>query len=377
MFGSSFHLFTLFGFSVRANSSWLLLFALLVWSLSTGFFPTQFPGLQEPYYWLLGLTGTLGLFFSLLFHEFSHSMVARARGMKISGITLFLFGGVAELTEEPRDPKTEFEVAVVGPLSSLFLAALFFAFTVVLGALSAAPAWAGLFSYLSAVNLVLALFNLVPGFPLDGGRLLRAYLWQKRGDVVSATRTAARVGQGFGFTLIAAGGLLILTGGAIGGFWWILIGFFIVGAAKSVDAQTQMRATFEGIPVRRFMTQDPVSVSPDLDLQRLVEDYAYRHHFSMFPVVDGERLVGRVRVRDVRTMPHDVWRQSRVSEIMVPCDETNTVAPDTDTQQALNRMQTLEGGQLLVADGPRLVGILTLRDLVAHLAIRQEIEGRN
>jgi Zn-dependent protease len=375
MFGSTYHLFTLFGFSVRANSSWLLLFALLVWSLSTGFFPAQYPDAPQALYWLLGLVGTLGLFFSLLFHEFSHSMVARARGMEISGITLFLFGGVSELTDEPPDPRTEFEITVVGPLSSLVLSAVFSVIGGGLQALGAPGPWAGLFGYLAAVNLILAVFNLFPGFPLDGGRLLRAWLWKRNGDLVAATHTAARVGQGFGFALMAAGAFLLIAGGALGGFWWILIGFFVVGAAKSVDQQTRMRATFENTPVRRFMVDDPVSVAPDLDVASLVEDYAYRHHFSLFPVVEDGRLVGRVRVRAVREVPRDTWAGTKVSELMEPIGEHNTVSPDTDTQQALGKLQQLEGGQLLVADGDRLVGILTLRDLVAHLQIRESLEG--
>jgi CBS domain-containing protein len=174
---------------------------------------------------------------------------------------------------------------------------------------------------------------------------------------------------------MGAGAFLLIAGGSLGGFWWILIGFFVVGAAKSVDQQTRMRATFEDTPVTRFMVDDPVSVSPDLDVASLVEDYAYRHHFSLFPVVDDGRLVGRIRVRAVREVPRDTWAGTKVSELMEPVDEHNTVPPDTDTQKALGTLQQLEGGQLLVADGDRLVGILTLRDLAAHLQIRESVEG--
>ena len=377
MFGQNFTLFTLFGFRVRANMSWALLFALVLWSLSAGFFPMRYPDLSRGLYWSMGLLGTLGLFFSLLFHEFSHSLVARARGMEMGGITLFLFGGMAEMTSEPPTPRIEFEVAIAGPVSSVLLGGVFYLLAASLSAIGIPAQWAGVFGYLALINIILAVFNMVPGFPLDGGRLLRAVLWHLRGDMLSATKTASRIGQGFGIVLIVLGVWSFLSAGALGGIWWILIGLFLNAAARGSYQQTLMRTTFEGARVDRFTVPDPVSVPPDLPLDRFVQDFAYRYHFSFFPVTEKDRLVGCVRTRDVKTIPVEDWPETTVSEIMNACHEANTVAPGTDAETALEKMQQSESGQLIVAENGRLAGLITLRDLLSHLAIRQELEGRD
>lgn len=376
MFGQNVTLFTIFGFRVRANMSWVLLFALVLWSLSAGFFPIEYPNMQGGIYWAMGFLGTIGLFFSLLFHELAHSLVARARGMRMGGITLFLFGGMAEMTDEPPTPRIEGEVAAAGPISSFILGGAFYLLGGLLAALGVPEHWAGVVGYLALINVVLAVFNLVPGFPLDGGRLLRALLWYLRDDLLSATKTAARVGQGFGILLIVLGVWSFLTAAAVGGIWWILIGLFVHAAAKASYQQTLMRHTFEGARIDRFVVPDPVSVPPDLPLDRFVEDYAYRYHFSFFPVTEGDRLVGCVRTRDVKTIRPEEWPTTAVAEIMQSCQGSNTIAPDADAEKALEKMQQNESGQLIVAENGRLAGLVTLRDLLSHLSIRQELETR-
>jgi len=376
MFGQNVTLFTIFGFRVRANMSWVLLFALVLWSLSAGFFPIEYPNMQGGIYWAMGFLGTIGLFFSLLFHELAHSLVARARGMRMGGITLFLFGGMAEMTDEPPTPRIEGEVAAAGPISSFILGGAFYLLGGLLAALGVPEHWAGVVGYLALINVVLAVFNLVPGFPLDGGRLLRALLWYLRDDLLSATKTAARVGQGFGILLIVLGVWSFLTAAAVGGIWWILIGLFVHAAAKASYQQTLMRHTFEGARIDRFVVPDPVSVPPDLPLDRFVEDYAYRYHFSFFPVTEGDRLVGCVRTRDVKTIRPEEWPTTAVAEIMQSCQGSNTIAPDADAEKVLEKMQQNESGQLIVAENGRLAGLVTLRDLLSHLSIRQELETR-
>lgn len=377
MFGQNVTLFTIFGFRVRANMSWVLLFALVLWSLAAGFFPIEYPGLPQGLYWAMGFLGAMGLFFSLLFHELAHSLVARARGMKMGGITLFLFGGIAEMTDEPPTPRIEGEVAAAGPISSVILGGIFYLLGGLLGGMGLPEHWAGVFSYLALINVILAVFNMVPGFPLDGGRLLRALLWYLRDDLLSATKTAARVGQGFGIVLIVLGVWSILTAGAMGGIWWILIGLFVNAAAKASYQQTLMRHTFEGVRLDRFLVPDPVSVSPDLPLDRFVQDYAYRYHFSVFPVTEDDRLVGCVRTRDVKTVHPEEWASTPVRQIMQSCHDTNTVPPDIDAEKALEKMQQSESGQLIVARDGRLTGLVTLRDLLSHLAIRRDLESRD
>lgn len=373
MFGQRIALFTLFGLEVRANTSWVLLAVLVFWSLATGFFPARLPGLAVPVYWALGLVGMIGVFFSLLFHEFSHSLVARAKGMEIEGITLFLFGGAAEMTAEPPTPRIEFEVAIAGPLASL---ALFLAFGLVAGLLAQTPLpeyCSALFGYLSLINLILAVFNLFPGFPMDGGRVLRAWLWHRRGDLLSATATASRIGQGFGLTLVLMGFWALLSVGALGGLWWILIGIFVMGVARAAYDQTALRVTFEGTPIRRYMAEHPVSVSPDITLAAFIEDHVFHDHYSAYPVTENDRLIGRIRTRDVKQVPREQWSQHTLRRIMQPIETDQLAHPEDDAQQVLDKMQRSRSGQIIIADGDRVLGIVTLADLLNHLALRQEL----
>lgn len=370
----NFTLFTILGFRVKANPSWLLLAALILWSLGDGFFPFRFPGREPQTYWLMALTGTLLLFFSLLFHEFSHSMVARWRGLRVGGITLFLFGGMAELSEEPQSPRIEAEVAAAGPLASVFLAGLFSLLALALAAAGLPTHWAGVLSYTATINIVLAVFNMVPGFPLDGGRLLRAFLWHRRGDMLSATRTASRIGKGFGILLIMLGVLSFLTSGALGGMWWVLIGFFLMNAAAASYEQLAARFAFEQAPVSRFMIKDPVSVDAGMPLDRFVEDYAYHHHFSLYPVMENGRLLGSIRTRDVKSVHRPDWPQTSVRDLLRPLDDKTAIGQERDAAEALMRMQQNGVGQLLVTDRGRLRGIVTLGDLARALAIRRDIE---
>lgn len=375
MFGQRIALFTLFGLEVRANTSWVLLAVLVFWSLATGFFPARLPGLTVPVYWALGLIGMLGVFFSLLFHEFAHSLVARAKGMEITGITLFLFGGAAEMTSEPPTPRIEFEVAIAGPLASL---ALFLGFGLLAGLLAQTPLpeyVAALFGYLSLINLILAVFNMFPGFPPDGGRVLRAWLWHRRNDLLSATLTASRMGQGFGLTLVLIGFWALLAVGALGGLWWILIGIFVIGVARAAYEQTALRATFEGVPIRRFMAEHPVSVPPDMQLSTFIEDHAFHDHYSVYPVTENERLIGRVRTRDVKQVPREEWSRETLRRIMAPLEDDQLAHPDDDAQQVLDKMQRSRSGQIIVADGDRVLGIVTLADLLNLLALKRDLEA--
>lgn len=373
MIGQSVTLFRIFGFKVRANLGWVLLALLITWTLAVGYFPMQHPGLPELTYWSMGLLAMLGLFFSLLFHELSHSLVARARNMPMGGITLFLFGGVAEMHDEPPNPKVEAEVAGIGPISSFFLAGVFYLLAGLLAGTGLSEHWVAVIGYLAIINIILAVFNLFPGYPLDGGRLLRALLWHLRGDIVSATRTASRVGVGFGMALIMLGFISLLAGALVGGVWWILIGTFIAIAAKSSFDQLVARIAFEGTPVGNLMAHNPVSVPEDTRLDRFVEDYAYRYHYSLFPITRNGRLVGCVRTRDVTTIEREEWPHKRISDIMQECDESNTIDSKSDATRALQQLQRSNTGQLIVTRDKQLAGLITLRDLLDHLAIRQDL----
>lgn len=376
MFGQRVTLFTLLGIEVRANTSWVLLAVLVFWSLATGLFPAQLPGLSVPAYWALALLGTIGVFFSLLFHEFSHALVARRHGMQIDGITLFLFGGVAEITEEPASPRIEVRMAAAGPIASGVLFLVFSLLATLVGLLPAAEPVASVLGYLALINLILAIFNLFPGFPLDGGRMLRGWLWHRRGNLLSATRTASRMGQAFGLTLLILGFWSLLSVGALGGLWWILIGIFVMGLARAAYDQTAARLAFEGTPIERFMVAGPISVTPELTLDDFVRDYAYRHHYSVFPVTERGQLVGQVRTRAVRDVDQDDWPHTKVSDIMRSFSDEQLAAPEDDADQVLRKMQQSQSGQIIVADGNQLKGIVTLRDLLEYLSLREDLTGK-
>jgi Zn-dependent protease/predicted transcriptional regulator len=375
MFGKSYTLFTLMGFRVRANVSWLFLALLVMWSLAAGFFPAVYPGLEPAVYWAMGLAGMVGLFFSLLFHEFSHSLVARRRGMEISGITLFLFGGVAEMTAEPPDPKSEFWIAIVGPASSVLLAGVFYAIAVVMQAQGLPSHIFGVASYLGFINIILAAFNMVPGYPLDGGRVLRAALWGWKGDIRWATRWASGVGQAFGLVLVGLGILAVLTGNFVGGMWWFLIGLFVRAAASAAYQQLLVQQALQGEKVRRFMAKEPMTVPPDTSVHDFIENYLYKHDYDVFPITRDGRLVGCASLRQAKTVPRERWNDVRVGDICETCGDANTVDATADASDALAKMQQSNNGRLMVTERSRLVGVLTLKDLLRYLQMRRELEG--
>jgi Zn-dependent protease len=370
-----FRLFTLFGFEVRLDLSWLLLALLISWSLGAGMFPADYPGLPPRTYAWMGVAGALGVFFSIVFHEFSHSMVARHYGMPIKGITLFIFGGVAEMEEEPPGPKSEFLMAIAGPLASFLLAFIFAR----IEAIALLRGWptpvVGVSDALAYINTVVAVFNLVPAFPLDGGRMLRAALWYFRKDMNSATRIASQMGSGFGFALMLLGIIAFVQGNIIGGMWWFLIGIFLRGAATASYQRLMLHDMLHQQPVSKFMRREPVTVSPSLTVRHWVEDYVYRHHFKMFPVIEDSALLGAVTIDDIRNVPKEEWDRVTVREVMQPSSDDNTIAASMETEKLLTSMMH-PGRQTryMVVDSGRLVGVIALKDVLELIALKMEIE---
>ena len=323
-------------------------------------------------YWLMGAAGAVALFVSIVAHEFSHAIVARHYRIHIRGITLFIFGGIAEMENEPPTAKSEFLMALAGPLAS-----------VAVGGLALAALWLDVWTmpsatvvrYVATINLVLAVFNCVPAFPLDGGRMLRAALWHRRRNLRSATRTAARLGAGFGWLLFGIAALALVDGDLLGAIWLVLIGMFVRRAAQSSYRQVLLREALQGAPVRRFMRTSPVVVPSGISVQALVEDYVYRHHQPIFPVGDDGRLTGCVTVERVKQVPRSEWRDRSVAEIAVACSPAVTIHPDADALEALTQMRRGNGARLLVIEGERLVGILTMHDLLGFLGMKLDLEG--
>lgn len=376
MFGKRITLFKLLGFAVRVDLSWTIIAVLITWSLAKGFFPAYYQDLSQATYWYMGAAGALGLFASIIVHELSHSLVARRYGMVMRGITLFIFGGVAEMDEEPPSAKAEFLMAIVGPLVSFGLGIGFSS----MAELGKGVGWPvpviGVWGYLGLMNRILAIFNLIPAFPLDGGRVLRAVLWKWKGNLKRATRTASRLGSLFSMALILLGVINILGGRVIGGLWMFLIGIFLADAATSSYRQLMTRQALEGEPVRRFMEPNPVTVPPTISVAQLVETYIYTYHFKMFPVLEHGKLLGCVSTREVKRIPRSEWEQYTVGNLIQPCSSANTVGPQDDALKALASMSQTQTSRLMVVDGDRLVGVIALKDLLSFLALKIELEEK-
>ncbi|MBN1685674.1 MAG: site-2 protease family protein [Spirochaetales bacterium] len=375
MNGSGITLFRLFGFEVKMNITWLVLAFLIAWSLASGIFPSDYQGLRQATYWIMGVICTVGIFLSIVVHEFSHSMIARRFAIPIRSITLMIFGGVAEMDEEPPNPRAEFYMSIAGPLSSFFLGCVFFLLFYVSRRAVWPPAVTGVVRYLRDINFIIAVFNLVPAFPLDGGRILRSALWRWRGDLKWATRISSAIGSGFGILLIVFGMFTLFRGAWINGLWWILIGFFVRNASRSSYQRTLIFETLKGEPVARFMKSEVVSVDPDIAIERLVEDYVYKYHYKMLPVARGRELMGCVTTRDIKKVPREEWGDHTVREIYEKCNGNNSIGAQEDATEALQRMNKTGNSRLLVTENGDLAGILSLKDLLKFLSLKLDLEG--
>lgn len=373
-------LFRVAGIRIQLHVSWFLIFALLLWSLAVGYLPNAYPDRGAGVYWGAGLAATLLFFASILVHELAHSLVAQRHGIEIPSITLFVFGGVSRLGREVTRPEVELKVALAGPLASFALALVFAAFK----ALGASPAgepaniFAVVFGYLALVNALLGFFNLLPGFPLDGGRVLRAALWWWTGSFERATRMAAESGRLVGMLLIVLGAVQIFFHMLVGGFWFILIGIFLRGMASANYESVVLRRALGGTRVAEVMLRDVVTVPSDLTLRRFTDEFVLARGYRGFPVVDGagaDAVVrGLISVREVAAVPRERWDEVRVADVLVPLSDRVRVAPDEPLVEALARV-TLAGGRSLVLEDGRLVGMLTKDALTRFVELRKLATG--
>ncbi len=377
MFGRRIKLFKLFGFDIQVDLSWVIIAVLVAWSLAVGFFPFRYKSLPVQTYWVMGVFGAIGFFLSVIFHEVSHSLVARKLGIPMKGITLFIFGGVSEMGEEPPNAKSEFLMAMAGPLSSIAIAIACYGIHR-LGARGFG--WPvsidGVILYLGYINGLLAAFNLLPAFPLDGGRMLRAILWAFKKSLRWATRIASGIGSGFALLLMFFGVFqFFFTGNLIGGIWSFFIGIFLQGAARMSYQQVLIRKALEGEQVRRFMKTEPVAVPPSASVRQLVEDYIYKYHFKMFPVAEGsDKLIGCVTTKQLDGIPREEWDLRTVRDLATQCSPENTIGPEADAIKALSLMARTGVGRLIVIEGNRMAGVITLKDMLKFLSLKLELE---
>ncbi len=373
---SAFRLGSVAGFEIRVDYSWFVIFFLILWTLSSGLFPAYVPGLSRPAYLVMGVAGSLLFFLSLLGHELSHSFVARAKGIEVAGITLFIFGGMAHTKQEATRPGDEFQIAAVGPFSSLVIALLFRAVVWVGAPAGWSPSVIAVAAYLAQINVLLAVFNLLPGFPLDGGRIFRSIVWKATGSMTRATRWAANGGRTIGYGLMAWGLYDMATSGLLNGVWLIFIGWFLRNAAVSADRQRAVTEVLEDSRVEDVMTPEPETVDAELSVQALADDVLLRRRYSGFPVSEGGRPVGIVTLEQVRATPRDAWRSRRVRDIMSPLTSEMIVAPQDSVQSALQAIQSSPARRALVVRDGTLVGMVVPADLAEWVSRLQTLGSR-
>lgn len=364
------------GIPIHVHASWFVVFFFVTWSLATGYLPETLPGLSAPRYWGMGGIAALLLFLSVLLHELGHSYVALRYQIPIRRITLFIFGGVAHMEKEPPSPRAEFLIAMAGPLVSLLLGAGCLGGTIAAESFFGQSWFQGLVvlgSLLGMVNVQLGLFNLIPGFPLDGGRVLRAGLWAWNKDFNRATSQAALAGIGFGVALgLIGGGLMVgAWSGAMGnsfatnGGWLIFIGAFLFSAALASRRRAALHTSSASVTVRQVMIHRVVTLLPDMSVQDAVDQYFVAHGFGGFPVCEEGQVLGVVTVQDVQALPTALWPWRRVREIMRPASPAFCIPPDWSATQAMERM--VQGGldRLVVMENGAIVGLIT-RSAIAH-----------
>lgn len=367
-------LFRVLGIQISIDYTWFIVFVLFAWSLSYGYFPFKHPGLERSLYLLMGVVSAILLFACVLIHELSHSYTSNRLGLEIREITLFIFGGVAQLTKEPEKASTELKIALAGPAASAVLAVVFYALSKMLD--SSYPIINAILSYLALVNTVLLVFNMIPGFPLDGGRVLRAIWWARTGDIERSTRIATNIGKAFAFFLIISGAFQIFTGNFTGGLWSVLIGVFVQQAAESSYRQVLMRKALQGVKVRDIMTKGVITVGGDITIAEAVDGYFFKYHHASFPVVSGTNVTGLLTLKNVRDLDREKWRTTSVKDVMRSLGPEDVLSPEDDAMTALQRlMRSDEGpGRFPVIDRGELVGIISQRDVIKMLEFKAGLE---
>ena len=376
---SSFTIIRVRGIPIGAHWSWLFVFALVVWSLSASLFPVTYPGLSDGAYLAMGIAAGVLFFISVLLHELGHAFRALREDMKIDGITLWLFGGVARFKGTFASPGAEFRIAAAGPAVSLVLVGFFLVVSRLADAVSAPDVVVAVADYLARINGIVVAFNLVPALPLDGGRILRSWLWRRQGDFVAATKSAVRAGMAFGVLLAGVGLLDFVTGGGgAGGLWFVFLGWFIIQAAQGESSFAAVQQLMSGRRVREFMTPDPDVVAPRDTIRDFLEQAVGPRAHSAYPVIDRDRLVGLVGLRRAGAVPFEERMQKSVADVMVPIEDLDTLAPDDEMMEALATLQEDPKRAAVVDDG-HLVGIISLADAMRAIeieSVRQPPEAR-
>src|SRR6266849_7884369 len=359
------------GISIYINVSWFIILVLLTWSLATGWFPIFYPGWTATTYWVISLVSALLLFVSVLLHELAYSLVARARGLSVKNITLFIFGGVSNIEQEPTSPGVEFQMAVVGPVVSLLIGLLAYLLQLPFGG-SKSPIVA-ILAYLAVTNVLLGIFNLIPGFPLDGGRVLRSIIWKVTGSLQRATRIVTIVGQIIAYLFILWGIWQFFGGNILNGIWIGFIGWFLLSAAQSANSQVMLQSMFGGVTVSDVMNTNLVTVPANISLQRLVDEYFLPGGLRSALVMQADQLAGLITLSDIRHVPRDQWAQVPVGHAMIPLERLHVVSPQQSLNDVLPLMAGRDVNQLPVVQNGAVVGVVSRDAIVHYLEVRRSL----
>ena len=361
----------IFGIDIYIHISWVIIIVLLTWSLAVGWFPVLYHGFSAITYWILGFIAAVLLFVSVLLHELAHSVVARARGLPVKNITLFIFGGVSNIEKEPGSPGIEFQIAVVGPITSLLIGALALALLYLLG--QGTSALGAILFYLGFANILLGIFNLIPGFPLDGGRVLRSIVWKINGNLRRATRVVTIVGQVIAYLFILFGIWLFFAGYFINGLWLGFIGWFLLSSAQAANSEVMLQSVFRGVTVGEVMNTAPTTVPANISLKKLVDEYFLPLGLRSALVVQGDQLAGLITLGDIRHIPREEWGETPVGFAMIPRERLHIVSPQQSLNDVLPLMAGRDVNQLPVLQDQRLVGVLSRDAIVRYLETRRSL----
>lgn len=370
---NSFKLIKVLGIPIYIHYTWFIVFSLVVWTLAIGYFPQMGPYYTPLTRWIMAFVAAFILFTSILLHELSHSFIAQRHGIKIKSITLFVFGGIAHMIGESRTPRAEMKIAAAGPTLSFFISAMFWLIAYYYKRGMAASPVLAVAQFLAYTNMVLAIFNLIPGFPLDGGRILRAIIWERTGNLNKATLITSRIGKGFAIFLIVMGFWNILQGIFINGLWLIFIGIFLQQAAEEGYRQTLLHRALSSVKVRDIMVSPVIVVDDYMTLDSVVNEFFFRYRFNSFPVVSNNTLAGIISIHDVKDVEKERWSSIVVKDVMYPDLPEFTISPESGAAEALDRMVEKQRGRLVVVEDGKITGIISQRDIIQMLKLKADL----
>ena len=369
---NSFQIGKIFGISIRIDYTWFVVFALIVWTLGSHYFPKQYPSWSQSIYWLMGIITAIIFFASIIAHELAHSLVSKSKGLPVHSITLFIFGGVAEIADEPKKPGAEFFMAIAGPLTSFGVAIIFWLLSMVSGH-NRTP-FSAMMLWLSLINMTIAVFNLIPGFPLDGGRILRSIIWKITGNLRTATRSASVVGRIVAYLFILWGIWRIFAfNDVFGGIWIAFIGWFLENAASTSYRQMTLKDTLQGMKVRDIMMSDCTVLPNYLTVRELVDNYILHSNNQCFPVSDGGQIVGIITLQMIKEIPQDQWATITMGDAMIPLDKIISVHPDEEVFAVMQKMAVEQIYQLPVMENGRLIGMVSRDNIINVVNLKTEL----